>query len=213
MPVRLVPLAVLLLAGCADHVAVTGSGVTATEERPLTGPCGGVSFAGAGTLTVARGDAPALSVTWDDNLVESVVTEVRDGVLYVSLRAGRFRSTRPLAVAVTLSHLSAATASGQTTITADVGEVAEFRAEASGQSRITLTGTAGRQALTASGQSVVDAGGLSGATAAVDASGQSRVVARVGDRVTGSASGQSRVEATAARVEVSTSGQASVRKP
>lgn len=219
MPARLLPLAVALLAGCDGRTVVngggptvTGSGVAATESRPLAGPCAAVRFGGVGTLTVTRGDTPALAVTWDDNLVGSVVTEVRDGVLEVSLKTGSYSSKQKLAVAVTLPKLTAATAGGQTTITADVGTVPAFAADASGQSRITLTGSAAAQTLKASGQSAVDAGKLGGATAAVDASGQSRVVAAVSDRVTGSASGQSTVEAAAAAMDVATSGQSAVRK-
>lgn len=215
MPARLLPLGLLLLAGCdagpADGPAVTGSGVAATDRRPLDRSCRAVTVSGTGTLTVKRGERHGLAVTWDDNLVAAVVTEVRDGVLEVSLRPGSYTGTRPLAVAVTLPELTAATADGQAAITAEVGVVPAFVATAGGQSRITLTGAAASQTLRASGQSAVDARGLGGESAAVDASGQATVMVAVAGRVTGSAGGQSTVEAAAAKVEVTASGQAVVR--
>ncbi len=210
MSVRLAPLAVLFLAGCGP--VRTGSGTVTTEDRPLSA-CRGVRVSGQANLTVTRGDTPALSVTWDDNLLDSVVTEVRDGLLEVSLKSGSYSSRTGLQVAVTLPALASAKASGQATVVADVGAVADFTALASGQSKITLRGTADRQEFDASGQSHIDAGGLTGKTAFVSASGQSHIDATgATERVTGTASGQSTVEHAAAAADVPASGQASVRK-
>lgn len=205
---RLAPV-YLLFAGCLGP-AVTGSGTPATENRPFAG-CRGVRADGQTTVVVTHGAVPALSVTWDDNLVGLVEAEVRDGLLEVSVRAGSYSATTPLTVAVTVPELRSARAGGQATVVADVGDVADFTAIASGQARLTLRGTAERQDVDASGQSHLDARELLGQTAMVAAGGQARVTLGVTGRVQVIAGGQSTVEHAAAEADVRTSGQATVR--
>ncbi len=209
MCVRLLPLALVLLAGCGPHH--TGSGVTTTESRTLAA-CRGVRVGGQATVTVTRGDTPLLSVTWEDNLLELVSTEVRDGLLEVSVRGGSYSATTPLTVTVTLPELRSVRTEGQATVVADVGNVSDFTAIVSGQSRVTLRGSAERQDIDAGGQSHLDAGELTGRTATVVAAGQATVTTGVAERVQVIASGQSTVTHAAESQDVSTSGQATVRK-
>ena len=64
---------------------VRGSGVAATQTRSLPS-FRGVDLAGASTLTVHAGATQAVVVHADDNLINRVKTDVRDGVLVVSER-------------------------------------------------------------------------------------------------------------------------------
>ena len=77
--------------------AIEGSGVSATEARPV-GDFDRVVVEGAVTLDLRVGGEPSCTVTTDDNLLRLVDTEVRDGALHIV-------TTAPVAPRTTLSVL------------------------------------------------------------------------------------------------------------
>ncbi len=78
-------LALVLALGFATScvpVVLEGSGNLATESREVSG-LRAVDLAGVGNLVIRQTGTEALSVTADDNLLEYIRTEVRDGTLII----------------------------------------------------------------------------------------------------------------------------------
>jgi hypothetical protein len=104
------------------------------------------------------------------------------------------------------------TSSGASRVTADLLEVARARIEASGASRLTLTGVAEIVDLRVSGASTFNGSNLDAIDVDASVSGASRVDVRASGTVRGSASGASHVDVWGepARVDVTTSGASQV---
>ena len=120
-PLRLLPPALLLVAGCAlvalgfplpAQAATTGSGQAATETRS-PGPFDAVHVAGSIDLLVRQASTPAVTVTADDNLLALIETVVDGGVLRVQFKRGESVRTRTsVRVAVDAVSLKALRLSG-----------------------------------------------------------------------------------------------------
>lgn len=90
-----------------SEAQITGSGVAATEARPLP-PFTGVTVAVGANVVVHPADAAVAVVRTDDNLLGRITTRVRDGVLTVG-SVGQFTTKTPLTVAVGTPQLVALT--------------------------------------------------------------------------------------------------------
>ncbi|HNY48615.1 MAG TPA: DUF2807 domain-containing protein, partial [Casimicrobium sp.] len=80
----------LLLSACGDISisigdpnAVVGSGVRASESRAVS-TFTAIEASGVGNLKLRVGDADALKITADDNLLPKIKSEVKNGVLILS---------------------------------------------------------------------------------------------------------------------------------
>jgi hypothetical protein len=93
-----------------DRDAVRGSGDVITVDR-LVKDFVKIKSSGAYDLYVTVGDAPALSITFDDNLVDLVETEVRGKTLYIDSEES-YSSRRPCRVDITISKLESVSISG-----------------------------------------------------------------------------------------------------
>ena len=89
---------------------VHGSGVGAVQTRILPSFTS-LDLTGSSTVNVHVGRPQSVVVHADDNLIELVKTDVRDGQLVIA-ENGHFSSTRSLVVEVTVPRLSRATLSG-----------------------------------------------------------------------------------------------------
>ncbi len=152
-----------------------GSGKVATVIRQA-GPFHAVSAANGLDVRVVRGEPSSLKVTADDNLTDLITTDVRDGVLVVTVKGG-LETHLQLAVAVTAS-------AAIDTLQADTGAALSLE----GNTATTMTVTAGAGAivkvvssrathlsLTASG-AWTDLGGLEAASADVTLDGSTAYV-------------------------------------
>jgi len=184
---------VALVALVATACGTSGSGDVVTEFRDI-GAFAAIDV-GSGIaveLTVDSGAAPAVSVTFDDNLVDRLVTSVEGSTLVIEFD-GSFRTSGsgPM-VAVTAVRIESLEASGGSSVTG-TGAVDAYRVRASGGSSVNLRD-------------------LDAATVEVDASGGSRVVVFAAASVSGEASGGSSVDVygTPASSSVAESGGAEV---
>jgi hypothetical protein len=180
-----------LAAGCSFRL-VRGSGEL-TTLTPDVGSFRAVDVGNAFQVEVEPGEPAAVTVEVDDNLADDVVAEVRDEVLYLSMRSGITVTSATLRATVTAPsldevHASGAsridvngevagdqlrtTAAGASTVVASV-EVSELEAKASGASTVELTGSAATALLEADGASSIDAPGLTAGDAEVVLSGAS----------------------------------------
>jgi hypothetical protein len=191
----------MLLPGCL--FGIQGSGVEATEDRQV-GAFTGVRDTTSVDVDLAVGvdlveGEPSVSVTCDDNLLEHLLTEVRDGVLVVTTPPGT--GIQPVARCFVEVNATGAlrsienTGSGQVLAEGAFPDLAEIRASGSGE--IDVSG--------------IDAGKLS---ASLSGSGRVRLEGGA-DRVDYDLSGSGALDAfdlvaVDADVRVSGSGSASL---
>jgi Putative auto-transporter adhesin, head GIN domain len=88
---------------------ITGSGVAATEARPLPN-FSDVSLAVGANVSIRSADKAVAVVRTDDNLVDRITTRVRDGMLIVG-SVGHFTTRTPLTVAIGVPQLTGLTIS------------------------------------------------------------------------------------------------------
>ena len=96
-------LSALVVSGCSSATAqdnvIRGSGKVVSEERPV-GDFNSVSFTGPGKVIVTQADKESLTVEAEDNVMQYIKAEVKDGTLILGLtdeamRKG-FQFTKPI---------------------------------------------------------------------------------------------------------------------
>jgi hypothetical protein len=100
-------LATLVLSACGigDGKTVRGSGNVVEETRAVSG-VSGVELATIGTLTIAVGDTESLRIEAEDNLMEYLETEVRNGRLSIETQDNiRLDAKRPVNYYLTVTGL------------------------------------------------------------------------------------------------------------
>ena len=120
---------------------INGSGTAATQTRALPSFTA-IDLTGSSTITVHVGAEQAVVVHADDNLLDHVKTEVRNGTLVVSER-GSFATSLPLRVEVTVARLDGTKLAGSGTISVDGVDARTFTAEVPGSGMLTVSGTGG----------------------------------------------------------------------
>jgi Putative auto-transporter adhesin, head GIN domain len=141
--VLLVGTLVVLLAwdrSSGSSSTVQGSGVSASQARSLP-PFSSIHLAGSNRVTVYVGGEQSVVVHADDNLIEHVTTNVRDGALVVS-ETGSYATTSPMAVDVTVPELDSVTLSGSGILGVEGVSSRAFVVRAPGSGIIKASGTA-----------------------------------------------------------------------
>lgn len=223
------PLFLITLATAACGVA--GSGVTATQSRPI-GDFTSLSAADGVRLEISKGPT-SLTIEGDDNLLQLIKTEVVEGQLVIRKTTREaLRATRPIVLRLTTPSLSRLEASGGTDVrladaaaprfSADLSGGVDFAAtglalesfelHASGGVDVKAEGIAKAAQLTVSGGADVDARKLQVTHVAVDASGGCDVQLTALESIAGEASGGGsvKVHGHPANTRLQTSGGASV---
>ena len=193
-------LVTLTLAACDTAFfgdAEQGSGNLVTESRSVAGFDGvAVSSAVNLDLVVDPGAAPSVVVTYDDNVLDNVITRVSNGVLIVELE-------------------------GSLNLGGNVNRVVEVVTpqllviEASGASSVKATGSVTSLELVVSGASSIDLEDLELGDVNLDVSGASSVALTTEGAVRGSVSGASSVvvRGNPVGVDVDVSGASSLIQP
>ena len=195
----LVPLALVtaILSSCEEGVLTIrdeGSGILVTETRDV-GDFTSIEVSAALNLelTIDPEATPSVTVTYDDNIIDDVVTRVSGATLVLEVD-GSFNliGSGDRLIAVTMSELESL--------------------EASGATDVKVSGSAASYELIASGASDVDAEGLAAEDIEVDISGASSVDLSATGTVSGEISGASnlRVYGEPVSVLVDSSGASSV---
>ena len=210
--VRSGPTGLLSLAlGAALSACSSGSGDPGQEVREATG-FDGIDVGGPFQVSIQVGGPHHVEIRGDDNLVPKVRSETVGSTLHLEL-PGRVVTKLPLEAIITLPALVDLDASGAASVTAAEVGGERLEVEASGASRVILTG-ARVEALDAdvSGSSTLDAAGLTVGRAQVEASGASMVTVRVTDALHAEASGAStiRYHGSPAQVQRDESGASTV---
>jgi hypothetical protein len=213
----------LLLAALGGLVAahahggktVRGSGKVTNDARSVQG-IRKVNAHGVGILLIEIGSGESLTVEAEDNLQAQIEATVRpDGTLDIGPKGDSdIQPTRPIRYRLRLPHLDAVALSGATqaevngTVTTDDFalnlsgatsaklsrvEADKLDIQASGASKVTLSGTVKRQKLDFSGVSQYHGFDLTSNEADVDASGTSKIELKAKDRLRVDASGVTQV--------------------
>jgi len=184
-------------------VSVDGSGTAASEER-ATGEFSSVRFALPGVLVLEQGSPTRVTVESDDNLLEHVSTEVRQGTLRIGSGNTRLHPRSPLRVVVRgpefqsiesagsgIVEAAGLRGSGLTLSLAGSGdaflpdlEVDELRVRVAGSGSVEMSGRAAHQVLSLAGSGEVEARSLASESAEASLAGSGSAWLNVTERLT-----------------------------
>jgi hypothetical protein len=202
-----VPLSLLLLvASCSisdGANVVEGSGIAAAEER-AAGEFSAIRFALPGVLVVEQGEPAGIVIEADDNLLEHVDTEVRQGTLRIGSGSRRLRPSTPLRVLVRTTGLESIESAGTGAVEAPglrAGDfslslagsgdaflpdmqVEELRVRVAGSGSVELSGSAAHQVLSLAGSGEVEARDLRSESVEASIAGSGSAWVNVSERLT-----------------------------
>lgn len=186
-----------------------GSGRMATESRTV-GEFSQLDVSSVFQVEVIAQSELSVEIEADDNLLQFIRTEVRDGRLEISL-AKSVKTSNPMRVRISAPNIDRVEASGASRVNVSNLKNSEITLDTSGASKINLSGETSKLVVDVSGASQIDAGSLSTNAANIDASGASYVNVNVANELNADASGASRITYTGSpSVQKSTSGASSV---
>ena len=208
--------ALLVVAGCglaslnAAPTPVTGTGSVTTEDR-TGGGFTSVSVSGGLNVVIASGDAAAVSVTAQPNLLPLVQTVIANGQLTASILAPGLSSGKPVTVAVTIPKLTSLTLASGATGTMEI-RTDLLAISLSGGATLQAIGSVTQVTLSAQGGAQAKLGDMAADSATVTMGGGSQVTLSVKTAVTGSADGGAALTLTTkpGSTTVQTSGGATV---
>ena len=152
---------------------IRGSGDLKTEKRDV-GNFTRIETSGSFDVDVIVGEEASLTVTFDDNLLEFVLTEVHAGTLYIDTEES-FSSRRGCKVEITVPVLEAVESSGSGDISVRRVKGKEFKYTISGSGDVLLDGTVDQLEISIAGSGDVDARDLRSKEAYVKISGSGDV--------------------------------------
>lgn len=118
---------------------VVGSGNLSSETRTLES-FDHVVLAGSGDVVFIKGDKEEIKIEADDNILPLITTEVKNGVLIISLKPNQMvRSYKAMRFEVTYKDISALDLVGSGSMAADAVTSGSFKASITGSGDIDLT--------------------------------------------------------------------------
>jgi len=194
----------------------------------------GIDASGAFEISVTRGSSEALTIEANDDLLPFVRSEVRNGVLHLSLERNTPRRIRNRTVKATvvMNNLENVSLSGACTVISNdlftpenftgnfSGSVnvkvnvntRQLNVRASGSSKIELIGSARNAVLNMSGSSNFNAENFTVGTATISSSGSSNVTITATEALNVNSSGSSNVNYKGSpTITISSSGSSRVR--
>jgi hypothetical protein len=191
---------------------VKGSGNVANEKRNVA-DFKAIEVGGVFDVEVVSQKEFSVEVEADDNLLQFVKTEVRNGVLEISTEGKRISSKSRLRVRISAPDVERLEVSGASKLSLANLKNESLTVNASGASKVSVNGETRNLRVELSGASKLDAESLSAINANVDGSGASSASVKVAGDLKADLSGASKVTYTGSprNLEKSTSGASSVR--
>jgi hypothetical protein len=153
---------------------VTGSGNVVQEERPISGVTA-VTVANQGDLQIELGDEERLVIEAEDNLMEYLKSDVRNGRLILETRPSvNLRNTKPIRYTLTVKLLEGLSTSSSGNINAPTLEGELLTIESSSSGDINLEGVNADildVGLSSSGDVTIGSGAVTKQTVRVSSSG------------------------------------------
>ena len=159
---------------------IQGSGVEATEHRSVA-EFTRVQIDGSTDLVARAGAQPSLSLRGDDNLLQFVTTEVRDGVLYIGMQSGSYSFYRDLVVELSTPSLEALEIHGSADAELTGLSGPAFAVWVQGSGDVRAAGDVEQLRVSVSGSGDLDLGGLRSRQAQVEISGSGDVTVDVAE--------------------------------
>ena len=131
-------IAVLMLFMTGCFIGKPGSGISKTETREVE-DFHQVALRGSGEVNVKVGGPKSVTVTLDDNLIEMVTTEVKDGKLTIAVE-GSYSSRIGLKVEIVVPELNGFFCSGSGDAIIQDVQSPSFEASVSGSGSIEASG-------------------------------------------------------------------------
>ena len=189
---------------------VKGSGQMASDARNAAG-FKGVDVGGVFQVEITAQKDFSVEVDADDNLMQYIKTEVRNGVLYIETER-KISPSGPIRVRVSAPEIENLDVSGVANVIATNIMTDELVLDSSGAAKINISGEVGKFVVDVSGATKIDAENLVVGDATVDASGASTVALNVSCELRADTSGASKIvySGTPTSVKKSTSGASRV---
>lgn len=174
-------------------VQINGSGNVAVEKREVR-DFTGVDASGAMMVEITVGRDFAVELEGDDNILPLIKTEVRNGVLHIERQSRTsFWSKNRVTARVSLPQLDNLDVSGASSATITGVKSESLDLNASGASKIEISGEARTAKIDLSGASKLNGENLRIVRADVEASGASKAIVFVSEVITADASGASKI--------------------
>jgi hypothetical protein len=184
----------LFIAGCWSIEAIDGSGKVISETRSVSG-FSAVSLSGDGKLLIEPGNAEALTITSDDNILPYLTSEVEGNELRLGVRRHfGVNPTRDIVYRLTVKNLNEVNVSGDGSVDGKGIRADELRIHISGDGQVVLAGSAGQQTIDISGDGRYKGEKLESKTAKISISGDGSAVAAVSDELNANVSGDGWIE-------------------
>lgn len=192
--------------------SVQGSGNAKSEKRNVSG-FKQIEAGGAVTLEIDAQKDFSVELEADDNLLPLIKTEVSGDTLKISTE-DRISSKTKIIVKISMPELTSLDISGASGAVVSNVKTDSLKLEASGASKIKISGEANNLESGANGASGIDAEGLTVNDADVVASGASNITVSAANNLKADASGASTILYTGEpkNVEPTSSGASSVKK-
>lgn len=191
--------------------SVEGSGQMVSEVRSVE-KFHGVDVGGVFRVEIVAGSQTGVEIEADDNLLPLIRTHVdHSGILHIDCER-RIKSQNDIRVRVTTPDIDDLDVSGAANVTITGLKNDGINVDASGASRIKVSGETAKLTVDISGATKVDADDLEAVNAHVGASGASNATVNVSGKLAADLSGASHVtySGSPTSVEKKTSGAASV---
>ncbi len=179
-----------------------GSGKVASEIRNVSG-FKAVDVGGVFQVEITAGKDFEVEVQADDNLLQHIRTEVRGGTLHIHTD-GRLSTSNPLRIRISAPAIDDLDISGVANVTLTGVKTEELNVDASGASKITVSGETAKLNIDVSGATKVLADELKVVNATVEGSGASYVSVNVSGELRSDLSGASKVEYAGSPTSVNT---------
>lgn len=221
-----------LMVACLPFGGIKGSGIVKKENRAVAG-FNSVQISGSFSVTITQDTAESLMLEADDNILEHIKTEVKDGSLEIKL-AKPIRDAEALNIYLGVKSLKSLQGSGSLDLKSqgaltfkvlDIGlsgsadldmDVAgeELNATISGSGKLRLKGNVARTSYSVSGSAQIEAFDLKSDNVSVDisGSGDADVYAATSLDVEVSGSGDVRYKGSPPKIRQSISGSGSLEK-
>jgi hypothetical protein len=164
-----------------------GSGVAAADSRILP-PFHELELAGGNVVTIRVGPSQSVVVHADDNLLDSVTTEVVAGRLVVGT-TGTFDTRSPMSVDVTVPSLTSLALSGSGIVTAEGVDAAALTVALPGSGVVRAAGTVDRLDVSLGGSGDAQLGDLVARDVRAAVPGSGRIVVHATQSLDASVSG------------------------
>ncbi len=175
-----------------DFGTISGNGNVVTETRDVSG-FDSVDVGGIFQVEIVTGKDFNVQVDADENLISHVVTEVRNGTLYIETDH-KIKSKKGLKVRIAAPSISTVDTSGVAAVSLSGVKSDALSIRSSGASKVSASGETAELNVDISGATKVNADSLSVTNAKIEASGASFVAVKVAGELNSDLSGASRVE-------------------